>query len=208
MSGTYILGANGHGKVVLSILRSNRSDALGFYDDAPDLCGAIIAGLSVLGTLEDFARLSGAQAIIGIGDCKVRRMVASKFPNILWAVATHAHSWVDPLCTLEPGSVVCAGAVVQVYAQIGVHCIINTGATVDHDCRIGNFVHICPGVHLGGNVSVGDGSWLGIGSQVIQGIKIGNNVMVGAGSTVVRDIPDDAVVMGTPARIVRYRRVE
>ncbi|MBU4524547.1 MAG: acetyltransferase [Desulfomicrobium sp.] len=205
MSGTYILGANGHGRVVLSVLRSNGGDALGFYDDAPELSEAIISGLSVLGRLEDFGRLSGAEAIIGIGDCKVRRMVASKFRDILWAVAVHAHSWVDPLCTVALGSVVCAGAVVQVGAQIGAHCIINTGATVDHDCRIGNFVHICPGVHLGGNVTVGNGSWLGIGSQVIQGITIGKNVMVAAGATVVRDISDNAVVMGTPARIVRHQ---
>lgn len=205
MSGPYILGANGHGKIVLSVLRSKGTDVLGYYDDASELCGAIISGLPVLGRLEDFGQMPGAQAIIGIGDCRIRMMVASELPDALWAVAAHAQSWVDPLCTVGPGSVVCAGGVVQVDAQIGAHCIVNTGATVDHDCRIGNFVHICPGVHLGGNVTIGDGSWLGIGSQVIQGITIGKNVMVAAGATVVRDIPDDAVVMGTPARIVRYQ---
>ena len=205
MSGVFILGANGHGKVVLSVLRSKGIDALGFYDDAPELCGASIAGLSVLGSLHDFGQLAGAQAIIGIGDCRVRRMVAFKFSGMLWAVATHIHSWIDPQCIVGPGSVVCAGGLVQVGAQIGAHCIVNTGASVDHDCRIGNFVHICPGVHLGGAVTVGDGSWIGIGSQVIQGINIGKNVMVGAGSTVIRDIPDHAVVVGTPARIVRYQ---
>lgn len=204
MSETYILGANGHGRVVLSVLRSSAIEPLGFFDDAPEFSGSVVSGLPVLGCLEDFGRLSGAQAVIGIGDCKIRRMVASKLPDTLWAVAIHAHSWVDPSCAVGPGSVVCAGGVVQIDAQIGAHCIVNTGATVDHDCQVGDFVHICPGVHLGGNVIVGDGAWLGIGSQVIQGIAIGKNVVVGAGATVVRDIPDNAVVMGTPARIVRY----
>lgn len=205
MSGIYILGANGHGRIVLSTMRSNGINALGYYDDDPELAGGIISGLRVLGQIEDFGKVAGGQGIIGIGDCRIRRLVASKFPGIAWAVAIHTHSWVDPLCVLGPGSVVCAGGVVQVDVQVGAHCIVNTGATVDHDCRIGNFVHICPGVHLGGNVAVGDGSWIGIGSKVIQGITIGKNVMVGAGSTVIRDIPDHAVVIGTPARIVRFQ---
>jgi sugar O-acyltransferase (sialic acid O-acetyltransferase NeuD family) len=206
MSGVYILGASGHGKVVLSILRSRGIEPLGFYDDAKELCAANISSLSVLGSLDEFGRLPGEQAVIGIGDCRIRRMVAEKFSDIVWVVATHVHSWADPLSAVGAGSVVCAGAVIQVDSQIGAHCIINTGASVDHDCRIGDFVHICPGVHLGGDVTVGNGSWIGIGSQVIQGMKIGDNVMVGAGSTVVRDIPDNAVVMGSPARIVRYQK--
>jgi len=205
MNGVYILGANGHGRVVLSTLRSKGINALGYYDDAPEFCGAVISDLPVLGRLDDFGKLAGGQAIIGIGDCRIRRIVASKFPRTVWAVATHVRSSIDPLCSVGPGSVVCAGGVVQVDAHVGAHCIVNTGATVDHECRIGNFVHICPGVHLGGNVVVGDGSWIGIGSQVIQGITIGRNVMVGAGSTVIRNIPDHAVVMGTPARIMRYQ---
>lgn len=205
MSGIYILGANGHGRVVLSTARSSGIKALGYFDDDPELAEVIISGIPVLGPIEDFAKVSGGLGIVGIGDCRIRRLVASKFPNTAWAVTIHAHSWVDPLSVLGLGSVVCAGVVIQVDVQAGVHCIFNTGATVDHDCRIGNFVHICPGVHLGGNVSVGDGSWIGIGSQVLQGITIGKNVMVGAGSTVIRDIPDHAVVVGTPARIVRYQ---
>ena len=205
MSGVYIFGASGHGRVVLGVLRSTGRAVLGFYDDASELRGVSVDGLFVLGRIEDFGQLSESQAIIGIGDCSIRKAVASRLPGTLWAVAIHAHSWVDPLCIVGGGSVVCAGAVIQVGAQIGGHCIVNTGATVDHDCQIGHFTHICPGVHLGGNVNVGEGSWIGIGSRIIQRITVGKNVMVAAGATVVRDVPDNAVVMGTPARIVRYR---
>ena len=88
---------------------------------------------------------------------------------------------------------------------MGCHAIVNTCASVDHDCLIGDFTHVCPGVHLGGNVHVGQDSWIGIGSQVIQGVRIGSNVLAGAGSTIIRDVPDNAVVMGSPARIVRYQ---
>ena len=77
--------------------------------------------------------------------------------------------------------------------------------TVDHDCVIGDFVHIAPGVNLAGNVSVGDGSMVGVGTSVIPGIRIGKNCIVGAGSVVIEDVPDNSVVVGSPARIVKKR---
>ena len=204
MSGMYILGASGHGKVVLGALRSAHIAALGFYDDASELIGSSVSGVPVLGTFADFGRVEEARAIVAIGNCVCRRRVAEMCPDVAWHSVIHAAAWVDPSAQIDAGALICAGSVIQPDVSIGRHSIINTGATVDHDSRIGSFVHVCPGVHLGGNVTIGDGSWIGIGSQVIQGITIGVNVTVGAGSTVIRDIPDNAVVMGTPARIVRY----
>ena len=72
---------------------------------------------------------------------------------------------------------------------LGEHTIINTGATVDHDCVIGDFVHIAPGAHLAGNVHVDEGALLGIGSCVIPGCKIGKDTIIGAGATVICDVP-------------------
>lgn len=204
MSGMYILGASGHGKVVLGALRSAHISALGFYDDAPELSGTSVSGVPVLGNLADFGHVEEPWAIVAIGNCACRRRVAEMYPDVAWHSVTHVAAWVDPSAQIGVGALICAGSVIQPDVRVGGHSIINTGATVDHDCRIGSFVHVCPGVHLGGNVMLGDGSWVGIGSQVIQGITIGTNVTVGAGSTVIRDIPDNAVVMGTPARIVRY----
>ena len=71
---------------------------------------------------------------------------------------------------------------------------------MDHDCRIEDAVHIAPGCHLCGGVSVGQGSLLGAGTTVTPGVRIGRNVIVGAGSTVIRDIADAARVSGVPAR--------
>jgi len=77
---------------------------------------------------------------------------------------------------------------------------VTTRASIDHDCRIGAFSHVCPGAALAGTVTVGGHSWIGIGSQVRQGIRIGSHVTVGAGATVVSDIADGLTVVGTPAR--------
>jgi serine acetyltransferase len=83
--------------------------------------------------------------------------------------------------------------------------IINTNAIVDHDCFISSFVHICPGVSLAGEVTVGHASWVGIGSSVIQQINIGSDVKVGAGSTIIDSVPSDVTVVGSPGRIVKKK---
>ena len=93
-----------------------------------------------------------------------------------------------------------AQAVVQPDSRIGEGAIINTAATVDHDCRLGGFVHISPGVHLGGGTQVGNGAWVGIGACTRQQIRIGKNAVVGAGAVVVKDISDGLTVAGNPAK--------
>jgi acetyltransferase-like isoleucine patch superfamily enzyme len=67
-------------------------------------------------------------------------------------------------------------------------------------------VHVCPGVHLGGDVHVGERSWIGIGATCIQGLRIGRDVMVGAGSVVLKDVLDGRRVAGVPAKPIGFRR--
>ncbi|MCG8386779.1 MAG: acetyltransferase, partial [Cytophagales bacterium] len=98
---------------------------------------------------------------------------------------------------IMPGTVVNAGTV------IGEHAIINTSASVDHDCVIEDFVHIAPNSTLCGNVQVGEGTLFGAGAVAIPGVKIGKNCTVGAGAVVVNDVPAGATVVGNPAKIIK-----
>ena len=99
-----------------------------------------------------------------------------------------------------------AGAVINADAKIGKHCIINTGATVDHDCVIEDFCHIAPGAHISGGTHIGEGTWIGVGSSVIQYLNIGKNCMIGAGSVVVREMPDNVTAVGNRGRIKEKER--
>jgi len=92
-----------------------------------------------------------------------------------------------------------AGAVVHVNAVIGKGCIINTSSSVDHDCILEDGVHISPGAHIGGSVSIGKYTWVCIGSCIANNIKIGRNVIVAAGAAVIKDVPDNVMVAGVPA---------
>src|SRR4029453_12967758 len=88
-------------------------------------------------------------------------------------------------------------------AAIGANVIVNTAASVDHECCLDDGVHVGPGVRLGGRVRVGRGSWLGLGSGIKDGVRTGPGTIVRAGSLVLRDLPGGVVAFGTPATIVR-----
>ena len=93
-----------------------------------------------------------------------------------------------------------ANSVIQSDSSIGKNCIINTSVSIDHDCKIMNHTHICPGVNIAGGVTVGENCWIGIGTKIIENIKIGNNVLIGAGSVVTKNIKSNSFVMGVPAK--------
>ena len=83
-------------------------------------------------------------------------------------------------------------------------CIINSGAVVEHDVRLGDFVHIAPNAVLTGNVTIDEGTQVGTGASVIPGIKIGKWASIGAGAVIIEDVPDFAVLVGNPGKIIKY----
>jgi acetyltransferase EpsM len=143
-----------------------------------------------------------AKAIVAIGDNATRRNVVEKCHHTFGQVF-HTSAILSPFCKIAEGTMVFHGAIVQAQATIGKHVIVNTGARIDHDCLIGDFAHIAPSATLCGTVQVGEGTLIGAGAVVIPGIRIGKWAVVGAGSVVTKDVPDHAVVVGTPSRVVK-----
>ncbi|GGJ24902.1 acetyltransferase [Deinococcus roseus] len=197
-SGVLVVGAGGHAKVVIDTLQAMGQTVTGVLDDRSHLWGGTVLGVPVLGGSDLLGQAK--QAVIAIGSNQVRQKIAQAHPHVEWIRAVHPRAQISPSVQLGPGTVVFAGAVVQPDTQIGSHCIINTAASVDHDGKIEDFVHIAPGCHLAGNVSVLEGAFLGVGTCVIPGMSIGAWSTVGAGATVVRPVADHLIVVGTPAR--------
>lgn len=198
--GVIVVGAGGHGKVVVATLQAAGRTVAEVWDDDPGKAGGELLGVPVVGPIaERIAEAEGRQAVLGIGDNRIRRRLAADLP-LTWISAVHPSAVVHSSVRVGEGTVVFAGAVVQPDAVLGRHAIVNTGATVDHDCGIGDFVHVAPGVHLAGEVSVGEGAVLGIGVKVLPGRTVGAWATVGAGSVVVHDVPAEATVAGIPAR--------
>ena len=117
-----------------------------------------------------------------------------------FSTVIHPSAVVTSDVILGEGSQGMSGEVIQPGSHIGCNTIINTRASVDHDCIIGDHVHISPGVTLSGGVDIGAGSHIGTGATLIQGISIGCGCLVAAGAVVVKDITDGEMVRGVPAR--------
>lgn len=196
-----ILGAGGHAKVVIDTARKCGYCPSAVFDDDETLIGTSVSGVPVVGKIHDLSDNTEKNAFIAIGSNKVRQKLAARFFKMVWPTLIHPNAYVAPGAKIGPGSLVCAGAIIQPDAAIGSHSIVNTGAKVDHDCLIGDFVHICPGCNLAGAVKVDHGSLLGVGCSVIPLISIGAWCTIGAGSVVVRDVVSHQKAMGVPARI-------
>lgn len=142
------------------------------------------------------------QFILGIGDNKIRQKVAnlilSKKKMLLNVV--HPSTIISNFATFGTGNFIAANVTINALAKIADNCILNTGCIIEHECAVENGVHIAPGAVLAGNVSVGENSFIGANSVVKQGVKIGKGVTVGAGSVVIKDIPDNEIWAGNPAK--------
>lgn len=205
-----IWGASGHAKVVADIIRlTGEYEIVGFLDNInPERYGMDFYGSRILGGEDQLEQLLDRgidNIILGFGDCAARlrlsELVISRGFKLVSAI--HPSSIIASDVRILPGTVVAAGAVINTASRIGANVIINTAASVDHDCEIADGAHICPGVHLAGNVKVGKGAWVGIGACVINRVSIGSGAYIGAGAVVVDDIPDHVVAYGNPAKVKR-----
>lgn len=193
-----IIGAGGHATVVASTLIAAGNEVVGFYDDLPSTWGSKILGIPVMGPIRELSAATCSHAMIGIGGNDVRKRFAEQL-DIEWMTVIHPFSWVHPEVPLGEGTIICAGAIVQPGAQIGSHAIINTKASVDHDCRVGNYTHLAA-AHLAGGASIDEGVFMGLGSVVLPKIHVGAWATVGAGAVVTKDVAPSTTVVGIPAR--------
>lgn len=205
-----VVGAGGHGRVVLDILvRAGRYHVAGFLDSNAGLHGRRVDGVPVLGEITMLPQLAPQHgitgAVVAIGDNGVRRAFADQIEDmgIELINAIHPSANLARNVTVGRNVVIAAGALVCAHCQIGDSVILNTGSIVDHESMIGTAAHVCPGARLAGRVAVESGAFIGIGATVIQNIRIGCEAIVGAGAVVIRDVPSMGTVVGVPARTVK-----
>ena len=208
-----VYAAGGHAKVVADVLEAmGVCQIVGLIDDSPELKGTVRGGYSVIGNKDDLAGMSGAGidgVIVALGDNCRRKLVCEEVERMGFNLvsAIHPSAVIGSRVRIGAGTLVVAGVVVNVDAEIGENVIVNTGATIDHDCRIGAHVHLSPGVHLAGRVSVGALTHIGIGAVILPNLTIGKNCIVGAGAVVRDNMPDNVVVVGNSARILKQNEV-
>lgn len=203
MNNLVIVGMGGHSKVAADVALRQGYNIVGYVDDTPRPGNS-----SYLGTPNDYIERIDFHihdVFIAVGNNKTREEIVAKFNtlSIRYATLIDPSACISPSVEIQEGSLIMPGSVINANSKIGRHSIINTSSSVDHDCLIDEFVHLSPGVHLAGAVTVKKGAHLGIGCVVIPFTTIGEGSVVGAGAAVVRDVPANVTTVGVPARIIK-----
>jgi sugar O-acyltransferase (sialic acid O-acetyltransferase NeuD family) len=209
-----VIGSSGHASVLIDAIElAGVYDVAGYLDDTVGQ-GTDRRGYPVFGGLDVAVSVCGQELIenvvIAIGDNWWRRKIYSdlvgKCPKLKFPVVKHPSAVVARTAEIGRGTAILAGSHVGPGSCVGEFCIINTGSSIDHDCKLRDFTSIAPGVFTGGLVQIGECSAIGVGASISDRISIGGHAVVGTGAVVVRDIPDLVVAYGNPARAQRSRR--
>ena len=207
---TLIAGAGQNGSQVYNILKLDpRIEVVAFLDDDPDKKGSEKYGLPVAGTVAQAAALAqkmGATgAIAALGNnylrAKINQQLAEAGLGIVSAI--HPHTFIDDTVSMGEGAIVEMGVMIHPHARLGRDVFVGGSTVIAHDCIIGDHVLLGGGVVFGGDVRVGDYSTLGVGSILQPHLRIGCNVITGIGAVVVKDLSDNSVAVGVPAKVIR-----
>lgn len=203
-AGVVIIGGGGHAKVVIESLRASGHAVAAIVDADPT--PREVLGVPVVGDdlkLPALKEQGLSQLFVAIGDNRLREKLGRKAQGLGFVLvnAIHPSAVISPSAKLGEGVAVMAGVAINADTDIGDLAIINTGAVVDHDGRLGVACHLGPACALAGGVTIGDRAFLGVGTRAIPGVTIGADTTVGAGGVVVRDLPEAVLAIGVPAKI-------
>lgn len=196
-----LIGAGGHSKVIIELLRLSKYKIIGVVDQTKNK-GELICGIPILGSDKEInnypsSKIELVNAVGSIPGHNDRSKISNKFRKLGYSFPSiiHPSSIIASNCIIADGVQVMAGSILQPGVQIGLDSILNTGVIVDHDCIVGENCHLAPGVTLSGGVHIKNGVHIGTGSTIIQNKIIGANSIIAAASIVYRDVPENVTFM-------------
>lgn len=205
-----IIGAKGFAKEILEVLHQlKRTKNIVFYDDVNlDIEDSLYNKFPILKSefeVTEYFKTNDRDFTVGIGNPLQRETLYKKFTNLggklTSVVSPHAYvGYFDN--TIGEGCNIMTGAILTSSILIGKGVLINLSCTIGHDCKVGDFVELSPGVKISGNCTIGNLTSIGTNATILPRINIGSNVIIGAGAVVTKDIPDNSVAVGIPAKII------
>lgn len=199
-----IVGAGSVGcHISQNIQEYGNFNLLGFVDDAPEKQGKKIYGYDVLGKVDTLLNLKNIAVVVGIAFPKikariVRQLSANKtlsFPTLI-----SPRAWISNGSTIGAGCIIYPGATINYGCKIHDYVVINMNCSIGHECCIGDFSSLAPGVNLAGHTAVGKEGEIGIGASTKQSVKIGDFAIIGGQAMIIKDVEQNTRVIGVPGK--------
>jgi sugar O-acyltransferase (sialic acid O-acetyltransferase NeuD family) len=210
-----LIGAGGHGREVMPMLRSMLQEeillgAAELVFVAEGACDMVEVNGYPLITLDAFYNLQNPKQFnVAIGDSGVRERLAEDclshliepFPIIARGVVILDNNELGVGCMLSTNTIITSNV------KIGCFFHANCQCNIAHDCIIGDYVTLAPGVRLNGNIVIEDHVYIGSGAIIRQGsqgkpVVIGEGAVIGMGAVVIGDVQPHTTVVGNPARLL------
>ena len=201
-----ILGTRPHALVVAELAAALPEYRVAGFVENKDRrrCEQLMDGLPIHWIDEISALAEDHLAVCSLATTRRDRFIEQAADlGLRFATLIHPQAHVSRRTAVGEGSRIEVGAIVAAFSHLGNHVVVNRGVTVGHHTRIGAFTTIQPGANIAGQCEIADRCYIGIGANIIDGIRIGSRAVIGAGSVVSADVPDRAMVMGLPARVVK-----
>lgn len=211
-----IFGVGGFGREVLALIKNINKveptwNIVGFFDDGYEK-GLTINGYPTLGTAEDLNEWDKEIAIaISIGNPVVKKNIIDKIhnPKVCYPTLIHPTAWIgdDGFVEIGKGCIICAGNLITTNIKIQDFVILNLGCTVGHDTVIKDYAAFMPSVNISGEVTIGEGVYVGTGAKIINQLEIGEYTVVGAGAVVAKSLPANCTAVGVPAKPIKFHEI-
>ncbi|SFD07439.1 acetyltransferase [Algibacter pectinivorans] len=210
MKNAVIIGAGTQGQVYASYLKEDGINIVGFIDDDKELIGKKVINIPVLGQYKDLFssefKNKIQQVYCPIGNNIIRSKYLSTLKKEGYEIPSFIHKTVSigPDVSLGEAVYMLAGNIVMPHTTIGNYIMINMDSTIAHHVNMEDGVFMSSGVNVGALINVRQNAYIGMGVTVMTGVKeIGANCLIGAGTVIIKNVPENATMVGNPGRVLK-----
>lgn len=214
MDNAIIIGAGTYGAVYAEyLLETKKYNIIGFLDDDESKFGKLLNGIKVIGNVSELEKLSEIEdslcVFVPIGSNEVRKRIIEyarklrhKTPSFI-----HPSAIIHNSVNIGDTVYVLPGSQIMPFVTIEDNVMISMGVNIAHHSILNSNCFISQGSNVGASITIEESAFLGIGSTIMTGVKsVGSNSIIGAGAVIIKDVPDYAVVVGNPGRIIKYNK--